>query len=87
MASPNRIVELSSIIAAETKKVNAFLIENNLATPSLDADALHTIPIPDSAEHIKAARAAVIEACSELKALMTGPKELLRFKVSYYYSS
>ncbi|KAI1204780.1 S-adenosyl-L-methionine-dependent methyltransferase [Annulohypoxylon truncatum] len=86
MASTNRIIELSSLIARETALINDFLVKNNLPTPSLDADALQSIPIPDSATDIEAARTAVIEACSELKALMTGPKELLRFKWTAYAS-
>lgn len=83
MASTTRIVELSLLIARETAKVDDFLVSNNLPTPSLDEDALQSIPIPDEFADIKAARLAVIEACSELKDLLTGPKELLRFKVAY----
>lgn len=82
MTSTNKIIELSSLIARETALINDFLVRNKLPTPSLDANALQSIPIPDSATNIKAARVAVIEACSELEALMTGPKELLKFKVN-----
>lgn len=81
MSSTNRIIELSSIIARETAVVNDYLVLSQIKTPSLDADALHTIPIPDDAKDVKAARTAVIEACAELKALLTGPKELLKFPV------
>ncbi|KAI1651918.1 S-adenosyl-L-methionine-dependent methyltransferase [Daldinia loculata] len=86
MASTNKIIELSSLIARETALINDFLVRNKLPTPSLDANALQSIPIPDSATDIKAARIAVIEACSELEALMTGPKELLKFKWTAYAS-
>ncbi|KAK7749336.1 hypothetical protein SLS62_008188 [Diatrype stigma] len=86
MASVNRIIELSSIISKETAAINSFLVSNGLRTPSLDADALQSLPIPDEAKDIKAARLAVIEACSELEALMTGPRELLRFKWTAYSS-
>ncbi|KAK8088423.1 hypothetical protein PG997_003384 [Apiospora hydei] len=86
MASMTRIIELSQLIATETAKVDSFLGSRNLPTPSLDEDALQTIPIPDELTDIKAARLAVIEACSELKDLMTGPKELLRFKWTDYAS-
>ncbi|OTA92758.1 hypothetical protein M434DRAFT_31515 [Hypoxylon sp. CO27-5] len=82
MASTNKIIELSSLIAEKTAVVNDFLVRNKLPTPSLDADALCSIPIPEDATEVKEARAAVIDACSELKALMTGPKELLKFKGS-----
>jgi hypothetical protein len=83
MASTNRIIELSLLIAKETEKINDFFVKNKLPTPSLDADAINSMQIPDDWVEIKAARAAVIEACSELKALMTGPRELARFKVRF----
>ncbi|KAI1771117.1 S-adenosyl-L-methionine-dependent methyltransferase [Hypoxylon cercidicola] len=86
MASTNKIIELSSLIAKKTAIVNDYLVSNNLPTPSLDADALWSIPIPEDATEVKEARMAVMDACSELKALMTGPKELLRFKWTAYVS-
>ena len=82
MASNNRIVELSCLIATETAKINHFLDANNLPAPSLEEYALPSIPIPEGATDIKAARVAVIEACSELEALLMGPKELLSFQVT-----
>ncbi|KAK8055068.1 O-methyltransferase [Apiospora rasikravindrae] len=86
MASTTKIVELSLLIAKETAKVDGFLSRKGLAAPSFDEDAPQSIPIPDESADIKEARLAVIEACSELKDLMTGPKELLRFKWTDYVS-
>ncbi|KAI1387569.1 S-adenosyl-L-methionine-dependent methyltransferase [Hypoxylon trugodes] len=86
MASPNRIVELSSLIAKETAVIDGFLTRNQLPTPSLDAYALKSIPIPEEATEIHTARRALIEACSELKALMTGPKDLLKFDWTAFVS-
>ncbi|XXH02516.1 hypothetical protein Hte_008892 [Hypoxylon texense] len=86
MASTDRIIELSSLIAKETAVINDFLVQNQLPTPSLDAHALKSIPIPEDATEVQAARSAVIEACSELKALMTGPKELLKFDWTAFVS-
>ncbi|KAI0900877.1 S-adenosyl-L-methionine-dependent methyltransferase [Annulohypoxylon nitens] len=86
MAATNRIAELSLLIAKETALVNEFLANNKLPTPSLNENASPSIPIPDSAERIKAARLTIIESCSELQALMTGPKELLKFKWTDYAS-
>lgn len=80
MAPMNRIIELSSIIAKETVKLNEYFVDNELPTPSLDTDALWSLPIPGAATDMEASRVAVIDACSELKALMTGPKALLHFK-------
>ncbi|KAI1440411.1 S-adenosyl-L-methionine-dependent methyltransferase [Annulohypoxylon stygium] len=78
MSSPNRIVELSSIIAKETAKLDSFFTENGLPTPSLEPDALWSLPIPESATDLEESRVAVMEACTELNALLTGPKVLLR---------
>ncbi|KAI3323802.1 hypothetical protein HD806DRAFT_534920 [Xylariaceae sp. AK1471] len=77
MAAPNRIVELSRLITKEIAKLNEFLVENSLPTPSLEADALWSLPIPEAATDLEASRMAVISACSELKALMTGPEGAL----------
>ncbi len=78
----NRIVELSSLVARETAGLDEFFVKNKLPTPSVDSDALWSIPMPETATDMEASRVAVIEACPELKALMTGPKALLRSKVS-----
>ena len=81
-AATTRIAELSSLIARETAKLDEFLRAENLPTPSLDENALESLPIPDRRPDIKEARLSVMEACSELKDLLTGPKELLRFPVA-----
>jgi hypothetical protein len=77
MSSPSRISELSTLISEQTALINAFFLKNNLPQPSFEADALSSLPIPDDAPSIKAARLAVIEACAELQALVTGPKDFL----------
>jgi hypothetical protein len=81
MTSPSKIVQLSALIAKHTATLNDFFIENKLPLPSLEADALWSLPIPDDAEEIKAVRLALIEACADLQALMTGPKESLQVNV------
>ncbi|OTA98103.1 hypothetical protein M426DRAFT_17763 [Hypoxylon sp. CI-4A] len=75
---PEKIIELSSLIARETAIITDFLVKNKLPTPSLDAHALESIPIPEEATELHVARSAVIRACLELKALMMGPKELIK---------
>ncbi|KAF2735515.1 S-adenosyl-L-methionine-dependent methyltransferase [Polyplosphaeria fusca] len=82
----NRISELSAAIAKHTATIDGYFTSNGLPTPSLEADALWNLPIPDGATDIKQARVAVIEACSELRDLMTGPKELLKFEWTAYVS-
>lgn len=83
MASGTRITELAALIAKKTAMIDEFLVGNDSPTPSLDADAPESLPIPAAAADIKAARLEVIEACSELAALLVGPRELLRVNVSY----
>jgi hypothetical protein len=84
MSSPSRIAQLSGLIAEHTATINNFFVENKLPTPSFEADALWSLPIPDDAEDVKAARLAVIEACAELQALVTGPKEFLQVNVKQF---
>ena len=81
MSSASKIVQLSALIAKHTTTINNFFVENKLPTPSFEADALWSLPIPDDAEEVKSARLAVIEACAELQALVTGPKEFLYVNV------
>jgi len=84
MSSASRISQLSALIGEHTATINNFFVENKLTTPSFEADALWSLPIPDDAEDIKAARLTVIEACAELEALMTGPKEFLHVNVKQF---
>lgn len=84
MSSPSRISRLSALISKHTATIDNFFVENKLPTPSFEADALWSLPIPDNAEEIKAARLAVIEASAELQALVTGPKEFLHVNVKQF---
>ncbi|KAI1264672.1 S-adenosyl-L-methionine-dependent methyltransferase [Xylariaceae sp. FL1019] len=86
MGGDSRITELSTLIAQKTALINEFFVQNNLPTPSLSTDATPRLPIPDEAHDIHNARTAVIEACSELKALLLGPRELLKFNWTAYVS-
>ncbi|PVI00590.1 S-adenosyl-L-methionine-dependent methyltransferase [Periconia macrospinosa] len=86
MSSLSRVHHLSETIARDTGVVERYLKSNDLPTPTLDATSLWSIPIADDAVDVKQARLSVIEACSELQALMTGPKELLHFSYTAYVS-
>jgi hypothetical protein len=81
MSSPSRISQLSELIAENTATINSFFVENNLPTPSFEANALWSLPIPEDATNIKTARLAIISACAELQALVTGPKDYLTVNV------
>lgn len=81
MTSDNRIVQLAKEISEHTQTVDQYLTSKSLPTPSLDANApAHSIP-EDAPRHIKDAAQSLIEASSEMKALIEGPRELVRFPV------
>ncbi|KAI1123316.1 S-adenosyl-L-methionine-dependent methyltransferase [Nemania abortiva] len=86
MGSANRIIELASLITRQTMVINNFFENNKLPPPSLELDSLQSPHIPDGATDIQAARDSVIAACSELKALLTGPQQLLKFDWTAYVS-
>jgi hypothetical protein len=83
MSSLSRISHLSAIIAEHTATINDFFARQKLPPPSFEANALWALPIPDDAEDVKAARLTVIDACAELQALVTGPKEFLHVNVKH----
>ncbi|KAF2107053.1 S-adenosyl-L-methionine-dependent methyltransferase [Lophiotrema nucula] len=86
MATQNRILSLSNLIATNTGRISAYLEQHGLPTPSLDQNA-PGIPLPDSApDEIKTLRTELIDACSELKDLITGPKDLMRFNWTTWVS-
>jgi hypothetical protein len=69
-----RIQELASIISTNTERIDAHLLSRGLPTPSFDADSPVSLDLPSE---LQAARILVIEASTELKELLQGPKELL----------
>lgn len=74
MAHTSRIVQLSATIHEHTTKVDAYLAENDLATPSFDISCPLKLFLPPD---IRASRDAILEATDELTALMMGPVESL----------
>jgi len=71
------LIKLAQIITRETEKVDAYLKENNIPAPSFDADALADFPhLP---EVVQKARQEVVRATTELKELLVGPTESLRW--------
>ncbi|MCJ1314135.1 hypothetical protein MMC25_007815 [Agyrium rufum] len=78
-SSPNRIVQLSTLIAEKTKLIDKFLTAQNLPTPSFEVDQPSTPPYTaETAPEIEAARISIVEATAELRALMLGPQASLR---------
>ena len=70
----SRISKLSTLIAARTAEVDAYLTSKDLPTPSFDA---HSPPQTLLDDRIAAARQDILEATDELNALMLGPAGLL----------
>ena len=73
--SPNKIAQLAAIIAANTTKFDGWLTSHGLPSPSFDIETPLKLELP---QEISQARQAVVEASTELQALMLGPVEHLQ---------
>ncbi len=77
--STSRMMALAQKIAKETEKVEAYLKENNLPSPSFDVDAPTVFPkLP---EDISKSRQEIMFATRELGLLAQGPRESVRWAV------
>ena len=74
---PSLLVKLSHIIAVETAKVDDYLRANNIPTPTFDADG-HA-DFPRLLEDIQKSRQEIVRATNELKDLIVGPTESMRW--------
>jgi len=73
----SNIVVLAQIISKETEKLDAYLKETNTPHPSFDYDGPADFPkLPD---HMQKTRQEIIRASSELRDLVVGPSETLRW--------
>lgn len=75
----NRLSELATTIAENTKIVTHYLTSKGLSAPSFDVDGLDEFPISDGDKEAFAARLNVIAATKELHDLTVGPREGLRY--------
>ncbi|KAI8630535.1 S-adenosyl-L-methionine-dependent methyltransferase [Xylariaceae sp. FL1651] len=73
---------ISSRIAANTNKVNDYLVTHNLPTPSFDVNGAQDTLIPKHVLDTKLAKAAIIDDTLELRCLVLGPREYL---ISYIH--
>lgn len=72
-----RLLELASIIKSETEKFEAYLRDNDIPGPSFEPDGHADLPrLP---EHVQMSRQEIIRATQELKDLMVGPTESVRW--------
>lgn len=85
-ASPSRILELSSRIAANTTRLNDYLVSNNLPSPDFDhIEGPRDTLVPKDETDVEAARVAIIDDTMELRQLVLGPREyLMSYTVSSY---
>jgi hypothetical protein len=68
--APNRIVELSTIIDENTRKVDEYFTANGLPTPSFEPSTPPDLPPPP---HIVQPKEVALEAMDELQTLLLGP--------------
>jgi hypothetical protein len=74
----NRLTELASTIAENTKVITEYLTSKNLPPPSFEADGLDGLSISPEDKDASAARSKLVAATRELHDLTVGPKEILR---------
>ncbi|KAK0609535.1 S-adenosyl-L-methionine-dependent methyltransferase [Bombardia bombarda] len=73
----SRITELASRIAANTTRLNNYLVAHNLPTPSFDVDGPKDTLVPKEETMVEAARVAIIDDTQQLRRLVLGPREYL----------
>jgi hypothetical protein len=75
--SLSRLTELAQMIAKETETLDKYLKESGCSTPSFDINAPMDFPIlPDD---IKKTRQTIIDCTQELRDLVVGPTEGIRW--------
>ncbi|KAF2236496.1 putative O-methyltransferase [Viridothelium virens] len=78
----SRIVELSSIVASNTLKLDQYFASAGVPTPSFDIDAPVNIPLPPDLESL---RESILDASTELNELLLGPREtMVDWQFNYY---
>ena len=78
--SSGKVVELARLILEQATKYEEHFLSNNLERPSLDAAAF---PEPSLPEVVLDARAKVLQATSDLQALVRGPSETIRHATAH----
>jgi hypothetical protein len=78
-STPSRMAVLAQTIAQETEKLEKYMKDNKLPMPSFDAESLGDFPkLP---EDMAKSRMDIIFATRELRDLVVGPREGLRWGV------
>ncbi|TGJ78458.1 hypothetical protein E0Z10_g10305 [Xylaria hypoxylon] len=71
------IMELATRIAENTARVNEYLLNQNLPTPSFDVEGPLDTMIPKHEVEVESARVAIIDDTLKLRRLVLGPREYL----------
>lgn len=72
-----RLLELASVIKSETERFEAYLRDNDIPGPSFEPS--DHADLPRLPEHVQRSRQEIIRATQELKDLMVGPTESVRW--------
>ncbi|CAG8978171.1 hypothetical protein HYALB_00011487 [Hymenoscyphus albidus] len=83
ISNNTRIRELTTIVSTHTQKIDDYLLSHNKPTPSFDVGC----PELDLPEDLQASRELVIDATTELKELLQGPKQFLLSNPPNYFVS
>jgi hypothetical protein len=77
LSSPSRLIELARMITKETETLDEYVRESGCSMPGFDVDA--PMDFPSLPEEIQRARQKVVESTQELRDLVVGPTEGLRW--------
>ena len=72
------IVKLASQILEHATKYEGYFTSQGLTAPGLDSSSF---PEPSLPDNVRAAREAVVEATTDIQALIRGPRDVLRQSV------
>lgn len=75
--STSNIIALAQIISKETEKLDVYLKDTNTPYPSFEHDG--PADFPKLPEHMQKTRQEIVRATSELRDLIVGPTESLRW--------
>lgn len=75
------LVQLAKSILANAQIIEAHISSNNLPQPSFNSDGPKDFPVNTAQTEIHAARHALIDATNELRDLIIGPTDKLRWMI------
>lgn len=79
VSSSSRLTRLSTLISQRTAQITEYLKLKGLGEPSFDANGLAELPIAKEDAEVQKARVELIDATKELRDLVVGARETLRY--------